>query len=126
MTSALAIMLPDPPKLHRLSTQTFGVETFRNPVRNTPPGRGNSYHCRSSSTPDTSEGNLKKVFRDRVVTNVREVCPSHGQRQASHTYPSRAYLALRVLGLLIFYDQVTIVFFVPLVFQKMLSNDIDR
>ena len=28
---------------------------------NTPPGRQYRHRCRSSSTPDTSEGNLKKV-----------------------------------------------------------------
>ena len=38
MTSALATIPPDPPKLHRLSTQTFGVATFQNLVRNTPRG----------------------------------------------------------------------------------------
>ena len=33
-----------------------------------PPGRDNCCHCRSSSTPDTSEADLKnKVFRDRAV-----------------------------------------------------------
>jgi len=32
------------------------------PLRKThPPGRGNCYHCRSSSSPDTLEANLKKV-----------------------------------------------------------------